>query len=69
MVLTLEFLGIRSIGACVGAAESTEGFTRWYTKLLRTVVHIDVSSEDFSLFSPCDENDLSISEESLCRCS
>ena len=50
MVLTLELLGIRSIVACAGTADTTDGFARWYTRLLRTVVHIDVSGGDFILF-------------------
>ena len=42
IVFTFEFLGIRSVLACAGTADSAEGFTRWYTRILRTVVHIDV---------------------------
>ena len=34
----------------MGAADSVEGFTRWYTRLLRAVVHIDVKTDEFNLF-------------------
>ena len=50
IVLTLEFLGVRSITACVGSADSAENFTRWYTRIRRTVVHIDVGTNEFALF-------------------
>ena len=50
MVSTLEFLGPRSIRACVSAAESVEGFTRWCSKILRTVAHIDAKDDQFILF-------------------
>ena len=50
MVLTLEFLGIRSIRACAGEADSDEGYTRWYSRILRTVVYIDVRDDSFVLF-------------------
>ena len=50
LVLTLEYLGIRPIRACVGAADSVEWYTRWYGRLLRTVVHIDVKDDQFILF-------------------
>ena len=50
MVLTLEFLGIRSTVACAGASDSADGYTRWYSRILRTVVHIDVRSSEFALF-------------------
>lgn len=50
MVVTLEFLWIRSIVVCAGTAESADGFARWYSRLLRTVSHIDVSVGDFILF-------------------
>ena len=50
MALTLEFLGIRSIIACAGSSDTSEGFTRWYSKILRTVVRIDVRSNEFTSF-------------------
>ena len=50
IVLTFEFLGVRSITACAGSATSIEGFTRWYSRLLRTVVHIDTKDDSFRLF-------------------
>ena len=50
MVLPLEFLGIRSILACVGEADSAEWYTRWYSRILRTVSHIDVKDDQFILF-------------------
>ena len=49
MVLTLEFLGIRPIRACAGEADSDEGYTRWYSRILRTVVYIDVRDDSFIL--------------------
>ena len=49
MVLTLEFLGIRPIRACVGGADSVEWYARRYSRLLRTVVHIDVQDGPFIL--------------------
>ena len=69
MVLTLEFLGIRPVSACAGAAESADGFTRWYSRLLRTVVRIDVSSDDFILFHRAMKTIFPIIEGTVCRCS
>ena len=34
----------------MGAADSVEGYTRWYGRLLRAVVHIDVKVGQFILF-------------------
>ena len=34
----------------MGSADSANGFTRWYKRLLRTVVHIDVETDEFTLF-------------------
>ena len=31
----------------MGSADSAEGFTRWYSRTLRTVVHIDASDDSF----------------------
>ena len=50
MVSTLESLGVRSINACVGAAEPFEAFTRRCAKIIRAVVHIDVEDVQFVLF-------------------
>ena len=50
MELTPKFLWARSIFACAGAADSPYGFTRWYTRILRTVVHIDVRTNEFAIF-------------------
>ena len=50
LVLTSEFLGIRSVVACAGTADTAEGFTRWYSRILRTVVHIDVRTSEFALY-------------------
>ena len=50
IVRALEFLGVRSITACVGSADSADNFTRRYTRILRTVVHIDVRTNGFTLF-------------------
>ena len=47
IVLTFEFLGVRSITACAGSATSIEGFTRRYPRLLSTVVHIDTKDDSF----------------------
>ena len=50
MALALEFLGSRSINACAGAAESAEAFIRRRSRILRTVVRIDVKDDQFVLF-------------------
>ena len=63
MVLTLEFLGIRSICACVGTADTADGFARWYTRLLRTVVHIDVIGDHFILFHRAMETTYRLSKD------
>ena len=34
----------------MGAADSVEGYTRWYSRLLRTVAHIDVKDDQVILF-------------------
>ena len=34
----------------MGSADSVEGFTRWYSRILRAVVHIDASDDSFILF-------------------
>ena len=34
----------------MGTADTVEGFTRWYARLLRTVVHIEVKDDSFILF-------------------
>ena len=34
----------------MGSGDSVEGFTRWYSRILRTVVHIDTSDDSFILF-------------------
>ena len=50
VALTFEFLGVRSINACAGSSTSLEDFARRYSRLLRTVVHIDTKDDSFRLF-------------------
>ena len=40
----------------MGAAESSDGFTRWYSRILRTIVHIDVKDDQFILFHRAMQN-------------
>ena len=56
MASALEFLGIRTTNACVGAAESSAGLARRYSRILRAVVHIDVQDGQFVLFHRATQN-------------
>ena len=56
MAAKLEFIGIRPTSACAGVAESSEGFARWYSKILRAVVHIDAKGDHVILFHRAMQN-------------
>ena len=50
MAMALDLIGIRTTIACAGSEDTAGCFTRWYSKILRTVVHIDVRTNENTLF-------------------
>ena len=50
VALSFNLLGLKSINACVRAANSAESFTRRYTRNLNTLLRLGVGPETFALF-------------------
>ena len=50
VALPLNLLGLKSISACVRAANSVDSFTRRYTRDLNTLIRLDVGPEAFARF-------------------
>ena len=50
IALPLNLIGEKSINACTRAGKDVDGFSKWYTRRLNALIHLDVAPSSFSPF-------------------